>query len=107
MRGQTKKVLFSLQFSMLKVRARAKTFTSTPPRTPKSGAIGAPKHGAREHEERMRQIFFAFGLFGAFEHEVQEFQNKPMGKKFTRPLGRAKKIALALQLLVLKASHVL
>ncbi len=55
MRGQTIFFLFGLQFSMLKVGARAKTFASTPLGTPENGALGAPKHGIWEHKERPKQ----------------------------------------------------
>jgi hypothetical protein len=39
--------------------------------------------------------FFAFGLFGAFEHEAREFQEKPIEIFFAHLIGGAKKLHLA------------
>jgi len=47
----------------------------------------------------------AFILFGVFEHEAQEFQEKPIENLFAHPIGGAKKIALGLQLLVPKVGR--
>jgi hypothetical protein len=76
---------------MPKVGVRAKTFTSTPLETPKNGALGAPKIKK-----------FTFGLFGAFEHEAQEIQDKPIENLFACPIGGAKTIVFGLKLLVPK-----
>ncbi len=87
---------------MPKVGAWAKTIASTPPGTPENWTLGAPKHGAWEHEERPRQKKIAFGLFGAFENEAWKFQERPIENLFACPISGAKTIALGLQLLVPK-----
>jgi hypothetical protein len=78
-------------FNAPKVGVRAKTFASTPPETPKNGALGAPKTKN-----------FAFDLFGAFEHEAQEIQEKPIENLFACLIGGAKTIVFGLKLLVPK-----
>jgi hypothetical protein len=74
---------------MPKVGTGAKTFALTPLGTPENGALGTPN---------AKKI--AFSLFGAFEHEAQEIQEKPIEIFIAWPIDGAKTIAFGLKLLV-------